>query len=219
MEAGFGKTKLVKLLYLIDVAFYRVCSRKLTGFDWIFYHYGPYALVVDDVLQQLDIDIPQEDVITTTGHKAKIFRVPKHLDTDFEEKASSLEKLVVDQVLREWGLEELNPLLSYVYFHTEPMKGAQRGETLDFSKIACLLASTEVMNIPSVRHKELYDNFLKIKEQHISRNYGSLNPKPRIDSVFVNSLASLDYEEHFIAPKGEVGIPEDSKGRFREQAE
>ena len=125
MEVSFGKTKLVKLLYLIDLEFYRLYSRKLTEFEWIFCHYGPYAYAIDDVLKQLDLDIPQEVVVTAAGHKANIFKFPKHLTAEFEDSSSSLQKSVVDRILNEWGPEELNPLLSYVYFHTEPMKDAQ----------------------------------------------------------------------------------------------
>jgi hypothetical protein len=218
IEASFGKTKLVKLLYLIDVEFYKLRSRKLTSFDWIFYHYGPYAPAIDDVLTQLELDIPQEDIRTTAGYRAKIFKAPKEdLDTEFEEKASSLEKSVVERVLREWGLEELNPLLSYVYFHTEPMKDAHRGEVLDFSKITHPSVDIKATKVPTVSHKELRDSFLQIKGKRSLLNYESLNPKPRIDEVFASSLANLEAEEHQLAPKGEVGIQEDSKGRFREQ--
>ena len=38
-------------------------------------------------------------------------------------------------MVRQWGLEGLETLLEYVYFETEPMQQAHRGETLDFSKI------------------------------------------------------------------------------------
>ena len=38
-------------------------------------------------------------------------------------------------MVRQWGLEDLKTLLDYVYFETEPMQQAHRGETLVFSKI------------------------------------------------------------------------------------
>jgi hypothetical protein len=66
IRASFGKTKLVKLLYLIDIESYRRYSRRLTGLDWLFYHYGPYALEIDQALKQIDLIIPQEDTITTS---------------------------------------------------------------------------------------------------------------------------------------------------------
>ena len=37
------KTKLLKLLYLFDVEYYRVHRRTFTGFSWKFFHLGPWV--------------------------------------------------------------------------------------------------------------------------------------------------------------------------------
>jgi hypothetical protein len=37
------KTKVLKLLYLLDIEAFRKTQNTLTGFDWIFYLYGPWA--------------------------------------------------------------------------------------------------------------------------------------------------------------------------------
>ena len=124
MDSSYGKTKLVKLLYLVDIEHYRLRGQTLTGLDWVFYYYGPYAFQIDEALKQLELDIPQEDTKTTSGHKAKVFRPSRDLSSDFEE-SSGLEKSVVDRVTETWGLEELNTLLNHVYFHTEPMSGGK----------------------------------------------------------------------------------------------
>ena len=60
MGAGFGKTKLVKLLYLMDVENYRRRQETISGLEWCFYHYGPYAFEIDSALNELSFDIPQE---------------------------------------------------------------------------------------------------------------------------------------------------------------
>jgi hypothetical protein len=44
------KTPLIKLLYLIDVEYYRATGEKLTNIDWIFYKYGPYAFELEGIL-------------------------------------------------------------------------------------------------------------------------------------------------------------------------
>jgi len=221
MEASFGKTKLVKLLYLIDLEFYRLYSRKLTEFEWIFYHYGPYAYAIDDVLKQLDLDIPQDVVVTAAGHKANIFKFPKHLNTEFEDLLSSSQKSVVDRILNEWGTEELNPLLSYVYFHTEPMQDAQRSETLDFSKIShpSLQTVKRTAQIPEEQTQNLQRKFKEIKGYRLRSIYQSLNPKPRFDDVFMHSLASLESDEQYFVPKGEIKIDNDFKEQVRQQTQ
>jgi hypothetical protein len=43
---------------------------------------------------------------------------------------------IVDRIVKEWGDADLNKLLDYVYFETEPMQNAKRGDVLDFSSVS-----------------------------------------------------------------------------------
>src|ERR1700730_1177960 len=47
------KTKLLKLLYLFDVEYYRAHRQTFTGFGWKFFHLGPWAAAFDPALDQL----------------------------------------------------------------------------------------------------------------------------------------------------------------------
>ena len=67
--SSIGKTKLVKLLYLIDVENWRRRRKTLTGLEWRFYHYGPYAFEIEDALNELAFDIPQESFTTDSGRR------------------------------------------------------------------------------------------------------------------------------------------------------
>ncbi len=221
MEATFGKTKLVKLLYLADVENYRRYGQKLSELDWVFYHYGPYALEIDQALREIELDIPQEEVTTANGHRAVVFRPSRHVETDFEKQVSSREKMVVDRVLKQWGLEELNPLLSYVYFYTEPMKDAKRGEPLDFAKIAPPLPPKTPSH--ATRSSEAHINalrsaFAKARAGHTRQVCQPLDPKPRIDEVFWHGLTNLHKDEHYSVPAGPVDIAEGSKENLRQQS-
>src|SRR5689334_14841129 len=42
---------------------------------------------------------------------------------------------LLSSLVKKWGDENLHALLDYVYFDTEPMENAQRGEVLDFSRL------------------------------------------------------------------------------------
>ncbi len=223
MEASFGKTKLVKLLYLIDVEYYRIHRRLLSGFSWVFYHYGPYALEIDAVLKKLDLDIPQEDVTTVKGYKAIVFKPTQYFGTDFEEQASISDKLVVDHVLAKWGLEELNPLLSHVYFHTEPMEDARRGDILDFSKIRrlSLEMKRKLAEIPADQLKKLREEFQEFKDKATSLKqvYGTLDPEPRFDDVFTESTTYLENEEIYSIPQGDIALEDEFKYLVRQEVE
>src|SRR5438105_1156385 len=47
------KTKLLKLLYLFDVEYYRYHRCTFTGFGWKFFHLGPWAAEYDSALSGL----------------------------------------------------------------------------------------------------------------------------------------------------------------------
>ena len=67
-EGELSKTKLVKLLYLIDVEHYRRFRKTLTDLTWYFYHYGPYAFELESVLRNMPFGFDEEEVVTAKGH-------------------------------------------------------------------------------------------------------------------------------------------------------
>ncbi len=129
-EIPVGKTRLVKLLYLLDVELYRLRQHVFTELDWIFYKYGPYSNEVETALSQLDIS---EVDIPIAG--ARVFQ---KLDIDIGQYEGRLEietKAVIERLLEDWGTADLNELLDHVYFETEPMLKAKFKQRLDFSMI------------------------------------------------------------------------------------
>lgn len=122
------QTKLVKLLYLVDVA--RVSSRRepLTGLRWVFFHYGPYAFELEDTLDAMD----GSEVITSRWRDSVLYRAAP--DAPDGEDWLTGTRRTVDQVIDRFAALELNELLNHVYFHTGPMLGAQRGQELDMQR-------------------------------------------------------------------------------------
>jgi hypothetical protein len=49
-DSSATKTKLLKLLYLLDVEYHRQHRRTFTGFGWKFFHLGPWAAEYDSAL-------------------------------------------------------------------------------------------------------------------------------------------------------------------------
>jgi len=219
MGASLGKTKLVKLLYLIDVENYRRRSQMLSGLEWVFYHYGPYSFEIDTELKRLSLDLPQEEVTTQAGFTTITFKpspnVPSGLGTDF----SPAERLVVDRVLREWGMEQLNPILNFVYFNTEPMRDAQRGEVLDFTSIKRITTSTRTA--PKVTLPEDLTMALRSRLQTAKseRRRLPLDPPPRFDDVYELGLANMAEAEEYRTPEGDVELTDQAKDHFKEGGE
>ena len=218
-NVGFGKTKLVKLIYLIDVEYYRRRGTTFSGLEWRFYHYGPYAFVIDTALRELDLDVPQETVTTDTGHRATVFRPNHGLRPRLSEHVSSQsELLLVDRIIRDWGEVELNPLLNHVYFFTEPMKHANRGEILDFSTIQrnqVSPTSGRGVPIPTDILAEYKSRFQETKAKRVRQ---PLFPTPRFDRVYQESLERMtEEEESHGALTGTIDIPTEAKDRLRDQ--
>jgi hypothetical protein len=130
------KTKLLKLLYLLDIEAFREKRETLTGFDWIFYKYGPWTSQYDEVLHQLSdagkiqltVSSSRSDLETTFVNPTDAVQLSKAFPTYTEE-------LKARRILEVWADRPLGELLDYVYFHTAPMKDAARGHKLDFETL------------------------------------------------------------------------------------
>ncbi|MDP1713923.1 MAG: DUF4065 domain-containing protein [Anaerolineales bacterium] len=129
MEAQISTIRLVKLLYLIDLEYFKRHKETLTSIDWVYYSFGPYFFAVSDVLRSASIDLDSREVLTRSG-KGITFR-------SFDEQ--SISKLVdfateqqINQIIKKWALEETSEILDFVY-NTPPIKLGKRGNPLDFS--------------------------------------------------------------------------------------
>jgi hypothetical protein len=130
-----GKTKLVKLLYLVDVEHYALFRSRPTGYTWRYYFYGPYDSAIENTLKRLEFDVPQEEVTTGAGFRAVTFR-PRDIAAmlDRADLSDRVARSVV-RILDRFALEDLPEILDWVYFHTPPMQHARPGDTLDFATI------------------------------------------------------------------------------------
>jgi hypothetical protein len=128
---GYTTTiRLVKFLYLIDLEHQRRYGRTLTGLQWEYHLYGPYAFELPTTGTCLGFDLQREDFVNVKGHRGTLLRVPD--PQDFPAGLSFSVETLVNGILRVWADQETADLLQYVY-HTEPMIHARRGDQLDFS--------------------------------------------------------------------------------------
>jgi len=128
------KTKLLKLLYLFDVEFYRTHRKTFTGFQWKYFHLGPWTKEFDPLLDNLvSSGSVDEKLIERPEFDAKFLRSNGPVDLkgafdDFKDEA------ILRSVLDTWGASSTGEILDYVYFRTEPMEYGVRNEPLDFSR-------------------------------------------------------------------------------------
>lgn len=134
-EGYVTKTKLLKYLYLFDLEHYRRFGTTLTGFAWMFHFYGPWTKEFEDLYGDLvkrgHIQVKEA---VRPDLEAEIVLPTERLDLADEVEDVSLE-LAFRRIVDTWAERRLGELLDYVYFHTEPMQRAVRGDQLDFSQV------------------------------------------------------------------------------------
>jgi hypothetical protein len=191
------KTKLLKLLYLVDVEYYRAHRATLTGFDWKFFHLGPWAGEYDRVIDDL---VSGGDLIERIGSKSdyetKFYHVaePKELGKLFP---TSSDEFTVRRVLNAWGSASTGEILDYVYFHTEPMENGVRNQPLDFSSVRQDLpeqyarpsSGTSASEIEKLRKK------FRVQHEEAARGKPFAFTPPRYDEEFQKGVAKLESSE------------------------
>lgn len=205
LEAPTSTIRIVKLLYLIDVAYFRRRRRLLTGLDWIAYKYGPFAFEIPQAIEALGYRLEREEVVTTEGRPAIVFRAEEEVDlpsiADFATQA------LIQDTIKRWAYENLNDLLNYVYFCTPPMEEATFGERLDFDVIP--RPSKLVGDEPRLSEDQLEryrrDLAAMRSERHrqLEETSAMLRGRPlRTDAAYHEAMEKRDDEEKSDLPSG-----------------
>lgn len=126
-EITLTRTRLVKLLYLLDVERIRSRREPVTGVNWVFFHYGPYAFELIDTLEQME----GSELVAQSWRGSILYRAAPGAP-DGEDWISATRRSV-DSVIARYAALGTDELLDYVYFETGPMVEAERGEPLDMS--------------------------------------------------------------------------------------
>ncbi len=129
------KTKLLKLVYLFDVEFYRAHGKTFSGFQWKYYHLGPWTGEFDPLLDQLvSRGELTENILQRTDYDAKFLHSTRHaeLKSPFN---NYKDEAILKTVLDTWGPRTTGEILDFVYFRTEPMENGIRSENLNFSNV------------------------------------------------------------------------------------
>ena len=115
-----NRTRLVKLLYLVDVESIRARTAAVTGLEWAFLDHGPSAVELLSTLDELE-------------RNSALYRATPEDAPDGDDWLSATRR-TVDSVVERFALLPTNELLDHVYFHTAPMAGALRGRPLDMRR-------------------------------------------------------------------------------------
>lgn len=129
-----SKTKLLKLLYLFDIEWYRTHQQTFTGFNWQFYLLGPWTDEYDPTLDKYEGNgIDREKIKDAYGTE---FISTSDTVRPRDLFATREEEILLEDLVRTWAKVPTEEILNHIYFRTEPMDEAVRYEKLDFTKVA-----------------------------------------------------------------------------------
>jgi hypothetical protein len=185
-DTALTKTKLVKLLYLVDVETWRLERQLLTKLDWRFYHYGPYAFELEPVLDQLEGQQVEWKEFTP-GQLERTILYTRVWQSPSSDQWPAMTKMRVDKIVDRWADETLELLLDYVYFETEPMQHARRGEYLDFNTVE--RRSTEPWIEPARVNDVVRERLREVvAAARARRDALDETPNPRFDEVWEQAM-------------------------------
>jgi hypothetical protein len=192
-EGYLTKTKLIKLLYLIDIENYKKFGTTFTGYSWIFYEFGPWAFEYNDTFQQMEMD---PDLRIDRGEAFLIScRERKSLESVFDNIDLELR---ARRIIDRWAAEPLGELLNYVYFHTVPMEGAERHKRLDFEKLKSVEPIPKFRLIPGTESNKGKAKLLKRIQDRIASKPKALRhfTPPKFDEKYFEAVEVMDKEDN-----------------------
>jgi len=191
--------RLVKFLYLADLYWARENhGATLTEWPWKFVHYGPFCKESLDAIEKAF----QGNIIERTAYESR------YVDEDYylywcKENRVDIERNLpicltspLHAAISKWG-DDTYGLLDYVYFETEPMLDAKKGDMLDFSKAKKPEApqKIEMRKLSSkqlIKGKEIME---RLKGKYKQGFLSSELFKPVYDETYHQGIKSLDEED------------------------
>ena len=195
-EAYLSKTKLLKLLYLFDIEYYRIHRETFTGFQWKFFHLGPWTNELDPLLDEL----AASGVLVARSNPRPEFD-SKNYEASEEYDTGSLftshqDKGALESVLYTWAERSTSEILDYVYFHTEPMERGIRNAPLDFSVISPQAPERYTKSTSSAPPKEVSRLRREFRERlarlQTQGKVGFTFTPARYDDEFFQAMDKLD---------------------------
>lgn len=189
------KTKLLKLLYLFDVEYYRQYRRTFTGFGWKFFHLGPWAAEYDATLNGLIAHgIISEQHSNSSEYDTAFYKPTERVETRCP-FANAKEEFILLAVLKQWGTRTTGEILNHVYFQNEPMEAGIRNQPLDFSLIATERPAVYSRSSSGKSPAEIRKLRAKFEHQQAERKAKEQQPftftRPKYDEEYFEAMAKL----------------------------
>lgn len=133
LEEGFwpDKIQFTKLLYLIDYCYFRYKAEQATDIPWLFYHYGPWSPAINPLAEavQNEFRLGWKDLNTVEEDREFYGYDP------IKEKLGLTLESIIKTLITTFKNRDVTDLIDYCYSNTEPMRSAERGDTLSYENV------------------------------------------------------------------------------------
>jgi hypothetical protein len=189
------KTKLLKLLYLFDVDYYRAHRQTFTGFGWKFFHLGPWAAEFDPALEGLVMRGTLLQQRSNNEFETAFYRPGERIDPR-EPFSNVKDEYILRGMLRRWATRSTGEILDYVYFQTAPMEAGIRNAPLDFSMIQPEQPAAYTRSSSGKTKSEIERLRTKFEagqaQRKASQNQRFAFTPPKYDEEYLNAMAKLE---------------------------
>jgi len=189
------KTKLLKLLYLFDVEYYRNYRQTFTGFAWKFFHLGPWAPEFDPALEGLVAKGILSQQQSNKEFETIFYRPDERIDPR-EPFSNVKDEYILRRVLKLWGTRSTGEILDHVYFQTAPMEAGIRNAPLDFSVIHSEKPTAYSRSSSGRTKAEIRKRRTKFEAEQAKRKANqnqlfAFTP-PKYDEEYLNAMTKLE---------------------------
>lgn len=194
-ESYVTKTKLLKLLYLFDVEYYRTQRKTFTSFRWKFFHLGPWAAEFDPTVEVLVSAGSLLQRRSSSEFEASFYSAAERVETR-EPFSNVNDEYVLRNVLKTWGTKSTGEILDYVYFQSAPMEAGVRNALLDFSVIQAEVPSAYTRSSSGKTKVEIQKLRTMFEAQQVQRKSDQSKPfaftPPKYDEEYVAAVSKLE---------------------------
>lgn len=212
-EAPVTTIRIIKLLYLIDLAYFKKYKKTLTTVEWVRYKYGPYFFEAPEIIRSTNINIEYEEKPTDKGFVRTFYPIS---NIELSQKIPFVAEQIINKVIKEWSHEDIQSLLLYVY-DTAPMKNTILNQPLVFRTIR---KQTKVV---VKRRQIVLRPETKAKIQSMLKERKADYPKPLsefYDEEYYKAIQLLNQEDTGITFKGvDITIDQDGIGTLTKHKE
>lgn len=123
------KTRITKLVYLVDWKNINLYNTQITNIKWYFDHYGPYVHDVLDVARK-DANLSVTPSISNFGTIKYVLTAKNNVESLVYSDLSDRDILVIDSVIKETKDLTWSQFIDYIY-STEPIRRGNKYSYLD----------------------------------------------------------------------------------------